>query len=292
MIKPFLRVICHPITMNHEEQYEEERRKPHRSSIIREEARCQFSFKWFRIDVNGREPIPGLLVHKSVDPHNKSLLFLHGFGGSKEDVVNFMEVAESLGFSMLAIDARGHGDRKSAFAGAPAQELLGFLGGSIVDNRIAIDIASQDGWVAEGGELILVGTSMGGILGGVLAGVDRRLSGAALYVAGGDLVSILKRSKHPIVSQVVSGIPGYMISSFRGQVADIDPINFIDRISPRPLLLQLGKNDEYVPFDCGIKLFNRAKEPKDLVVHDSGHDLPKEKAMSETINWIRKRLPI
>jgi len=133
---------------------------------------------------------------------------------------------------------------------------------------------------------------MGGILGGVLAGVDRRLSGAALYVAGGDLVSILKRSKHPIVSQVVSGIPGYMISSFRGQVADIDPINFIDRISPRPLLLQLGKNDEYVPFDCGIKLFNRAKEPKDLVVHDSGHDLPKEKAMSETINWIRKRLPI
>ena len=90
--------------MNHEEQYEGERRKPYRSSIIREEARGQFSFKWFRIDVNGREPITGLHVHKQVNPHNKSLFFLHGFGGSKEDVVNFMEVAESLGFSMLAVD--------------------------------------------------------------------------------------------------------------------------------------------------------------------------------------------
>jgi pimeloyl-ACP methyl ester carboxylesterase len=142
--------------MNHEEQYEEERRKPHRSSIIREEARGQFTFKWFRIDVSGREPIPGLFVHRPVEPHNRSLLFLHGFGGSKEDVVNFMEVAESLGFSMLAIDARGHGDRKSAFMGTPAQELLGYLGGSVVDNRIAIDMASRNGWVVvEEGELIL-----------------------------------------------------------------------------------------------------------------------------------------
>lgn len=276
--------------MNHEEQYEEERRKPPRLSVLREEGRGQFTFKWFSIDVDGHESIPGLLVHRPVNPHNKSLLFLHGFGGRKEDVVNFGEVAESLGFSMLAIDARGHGDRRSAFMGAPVQELLGFLNGSIVDNRIAIDMASRNGWVEEG-KLILVGTSMGGILGGVLAGVDQRISGAALYVAGGDLVEILKRGKHPMVSQIVSGIPGFMFSLFKGQVGNIDPINYIDRISPRPLLLQLGKNDDYVPFDCGMKLFDRAKEPKDLVVHDSGHDLPRETALSETINWMRKRFP-
>jgi len=276
--------------VNHEVQYEEEGRKPHQLSATREERRDQFIFRWFRIDVDGRESIPGLFVHRPVDPHDKSLLFLHGFGGRKEDVVNFGEVAESLGFSMLAIDAKGHGDRKSAFIGAPVQELLGFLVGSIVDNRIAIDIATRNGWVGEG-KLILVGTSMGGILGGVIAGVDQRLSGAALYVAGGDLMEILKRGKHPMVSQIVSGIPQFMFSLFKGQVANIDPINYIDRISPRPLLLQLGKDDKYVPFDCGMKLFERAKEPKDLVVHDSGHDLPREKALSETINWMRKRFP-
>jgi len=259
-------------------------------SAIKEEVRGQLIFRWFRIDVDGSEPIPGLFVHRPVNPHDKSLLFLHGFGGRKEDVVNFGEVAESLGFSMLAIDARGHGDRKSAFVGAPVQELMGFLNGSIVDNRIAIDIAVRNGWVEEG-KLILVGTSMGGILGGVLAGVDQRISGAALYAAGGNLVEILKRGKHPMVSQIVSGIPRFMFSLFKGQVANIDPINFIDRISPRPLLLQLGKDDDYVPFDCGMKLYDRAKEPKDLVVHDSGHDLPRDRALSETINWIRKRFP-
>jgi len=276
--------------VNHEGQYEEERRRPHRSSDLGEEVRGQFTFRRFRIDVDGREPIPGLFVHRPANPQGKSLLFLHGFGGRKEDVVNFGEVAGSLGFSMLAIDARGHGDRKSPFMGAPAQELMGFLGGSIVDNRIAIDIATRNGWVEEG-KLILVGTSMGGILGGVIAGVDQRLSGAALYAAGGDLVEILKKGRHPMVSQIVSGIPQFMFSLFKGQVANIDPINYVDRISPRPLLLQLGKDDDYVPFDCGMKLYDRAKEPKDLVVHDSGHDLPRDRALSETINWMRKRFP-
>lgn len=275
--------------MNHEGQYEEGKSRIHRLSVLREEVRDQFTSKWFRIDVDGSEPIPGLFVHGPVDSQG-GLLFLHGFGGRKEDVVNFGEVAGSLGFSMLAIDARGHGDRKSAFIGAPVQELMGYLGGSIVDNRIAIDIATRNGWVEEG-KLILVGTSMGGILGGVIAGVDQRLAGAALYAAGGDLVEILKKGKHPMVSQIVSGIPQFMFSLFRGQVANIDPINYVDRISPRPLLLQLGKNDVYVPFDCGMKLYDRAKEPKDLVVHDSGHDLPRDRALSETINWIRKRFP-
>lgn len=40
-----------------------------------------------------------------------------------------------------------------------------------------------------------------------------------------------------------------------------------------------------------MKLFEKAKEPKDLVVHDSGHELPIERAMSETVAWMKKRLP-
>lgn len=278
------------IMQSHEELYEERRQEHYSLSVDKEEEKDQLVFKWFKIKTNGNELIPTLFVHQTAGPSGKLLLFVHGFGGRKEDVTLFRQVAEPLGVSMLAIDARGHGDRQSAIADTPPQELLGLLSGSIVDNRIAIDMASQNGWV-EQGKLILAGTSMGGILGGVIAGVDQRISGAALYVAGGDLVEILKRSKHPTVSQVVSGIPRFMFSLFKGQVANIDPINYIDRISPRPLLLQLGKNDEYVPFDCGIKLFDKAKEPKDLVVHDSGHDLPREKALSETINWIRKRFP-
>jgi len=276
--------------MNHEEQYEEERRQPHQSSVTREGGRGQFIFKWFRIDTNGREQIPGLLVRGPTSPHNKSLLFVHGLGGSKEDVVYFGEVAESLGFSMLAIDARRHGERRSTITGASAIDLLGDFSGTIVDNRIAVDVAVQNGWAQEG-KIILVGTSMGGVFGGVIAGVDRRISGAALHVAGGDLVEILAKSKHPIVSQISSGIPKFMFTLFKGQIATLDPINYIGRMSPRPLLLQLGRHDDFVPYETGMKLYDKAKEPKDLVVHDSGHDLPKDKAMSEIIRWIGKRFP-
>ncbi|MGQ9515089.1 MAG: alpha/beta hydrolase family protein [Thermoproteota archaeon] len=256
---------------------------------MKEEQRDQLFYKRFRIDVNGCESIPGILVDPISGQSGKLLLFIHGLGGKKEDVELFRDVSEPFGFTMLAIDARGHGDRMLDFSKIQAKELLEVLSGTILDNRIAIDVAFENGWAREG-MVVLAGVSMGGILGGVIAGVDDRIAGAALYVAGGDLINVLKRSKHPVVSQIVKGVPKFMFKMFKRQLDSVDPINFVEKISPRPLLLQLAKNDEYVPFDCGMKLFERAREPKDLVVHESGHELPREKAILETKSWMKKRM--
>jgi pimeloyl-ACP methyl ester carboxylesterase len=274
---------------SHEERYEEIKRRSRRLIITKEEKKEQLSYRWFRIDVDGCEPIPGIFVNIIGQSSDKLLLFIHGLGGRKEDVELLRDVAEPFGFSMLAIDARGHGDRNIDFTKVSSKELLEILSGTIVDNRIAIDVAIESGWTKEG-KIVLAGASMGGILGGVIAGVDNRIVGAVLYVAGGDLLKIFMSSKHHLVSKIVSEVPKFLFTIFKKQLESVDPINYVDRISPRPLLLQLARNDEYVPFECGIKLFERAKDPKDLIVHDSGHDLPREMAISETNRWIEKRL--
>jgi len=275
---------------SHEEEYDAGRQKELRYSIAKEETKEGFVFRWFRIEREEDDPIPGLLVHHPPRPTGKLLLFVHGLGGRKEDVTWFREVAEASGFSMLAIDARKHGERQSEVGSVSATDLLEGLSRTVADNRLALDVALRNGWTTEG-RVILAGISMGGILGSIIAGVDQRIGGAALYVPGGDLPDILAKSKHPTVTQVRGNIPKFLFKALGSQFANIEPLNYVDRISPRPLLVQLGEHDDIVPFEDGMKLFRRAKEPKDLVVHDSGHDLPRDRAISETMSWVKKRLP-
>ncbi|MBO3797725.1 MAG: alpha/beta hydrolase [Candidatus Brockarchaeota archaeon] len=272
---------------SHEEAYEKARGKIDYVEISKEVKEVVLNrFKIIGYD----EDIPGLAVHHPAGPSRKLLLFLHGLGGSKEDVLYFKTFVENFGFSIMAIDARGHGDRKLNPENFKPELLIEYLGKTIVDNRLAIDISFRNHWVEEG-KLILTGASMGGILGGVLAGVDKRISGAVLYVPGGDLVEILSKSNVPMLVELRRKVPPELINFVKPLLAPVDPINYIDKVSPRPLLIQLGKHDDIVPFKNGMKLFEKAKEPKQLVVHDSGHALPVDKAVEETVNWLRKNFP-
>jgi len=274
----------------HEEQYEEDRKKDLHFSAVREDVVDGHVCKWLKVEREGDEPVPCLLVHKTPAPSGKLMLFLHGLDGRKEDALDLKPVVDPLGFSTLAIDARRHGERKADMSKLSPTDILAGFSQTIVDNRLALDIALQQGWALPG-KAVLVGVSMGGILGGVVAGVDDRIAGAALLVPGGDLAGILGKSQHPMVAQFRGRIPGFVFRAIGGQLASVDPINYVDKIAPRPLLIQLGKHDTFVPFENGMKLFQKAKEPKDLVVHDSGHELPVDRAAAETVNWIAKRLP-
>jgi alpha/beta superfamily hydrolase len=71
----------------------------------------------------------------------------------------------------------------------------------------------------------------------------------------------------------------------------ITPIDWIDKISPRPLLLVHGDADELIPLDHAQKLYQKAKEPKELkIIHGAKHKMRLEKAaMAFVLDWIRAR---
>ncbi|MEM2930064.1 MAG: alpha/beta hydrolase [Thermoproteota archaeon] len=272
----------------HEEAYEEACRK---IDCVTVDKKVWNEMVLNRLKIIGYdEDIPCLFAHHPSGPSGKLLLFLHGLGGCKDDAPYFGDFAKNLGFSIMAVDARGHGERKLNLMDLKPELIPEYLSKTIVDNRLAIDIAFRNHWVEEG-KLILAGASMGGILGGVIAGVDRRVSGAVLYVPGGDLAEIILESNEPTLVNFRSKIPSQLLPLVKPILSPVDPINYVDKISPRPLLIQLGKHDDIVPFKNGMKLFEKAKEPKQLVVHDSGHALPFDKAVEETVNWLRKNFP-
>jgi dipeptidyl aminopeptidase/acylaminoacyl peptidase len=143
-----------------------------------------------------------------------------------------------------------------------------------------------------------------------------------LGFSGGAAVSVYAAAQDPRVSAVVTcacpadfnslsqqETPLETIQRFRqiGAIRDKDfppsiedwqkgfetmtPINWIDKISPRPLLLVHGDADELIPLEHAQKLYEKAKEPKELkTIHGAKHRMRLEEAtMAFVLDWLKAR---
>lgn len=71
----------------------------------------------------------------------------------------------------------------------------------------------------------------------------------------------------------------------------IAPIKWIDKLSPRPLLLVHGDADELVPLEHAQRLYYKAKEPKELkIIAGARHKMRLEQtAMDYVLDWLKER---
>jgi fermentation-respiration switch protein FrsA (DUF1100 family) len=55
---------------------------------------------------------------------------------------------------------------------------------------------------------------------------------------------------------------------------EYEPGIYISRISPSPLLMILATEDDITPIDLSLDAYNRALEPKELLLIEGGHYIP------------------
>jgi len=69
----------------------------------------------------------------------------------------------------------------------------------------------------------------------------------------------------------------------------ISPIKYVAGIAPRPILLVHGSKDETVDVSHAHKLYDRAGEPKQIIIVDgAGHGLRQDdKAMAIVVDWLK-----
>lgn len=81
------------------------------------------------------------------------------------------------------------------------------------------------------------------------------------------------------------------LEEWLGGFETISPIRWIDKISPRPLLLVHGDADEVVPLEHAYRLYQKAKEPKEIIITPGAkHKLRlEEAAMAAAIDWLKAR---
>ncbi len=77
---------------------------------------------------------------------------------------------------------------------------------------------------------------------------------------------------------------------------DLDPLDVVDRIAPRPLLLMHGERDRMAPVADSRELFSRAGEPKELWImpdgdHTSFYNAHPEAWRARVLGFLRKHLP-
>ena len=74
----------------------------------------------------------------------------------------------------------------------------------------------------------------------------------------------------------------------------VSPIEYVAGVTPRPLLLAHGSQDKIVDVSHAYKLYDRAREPKQIIIIDGAeHRLRQnERAVAIVIDWLKSHTQI
>lgn len=219
-------------------------------------------------------------------------LYLHGLGQKKETAEPYAHELLKEGYAVMALDAAYHGERQAGKLPMYGTNFYRMRDGyiqTVVDYRRALDYLESRPDI-DGHRLTLIGMSMGAIMGSVLAGVDNRIKCPVLLVGGADRGMMSRLSQLPTWRQIRAEKPDIDFDELSRIFAPSDPLNFVDKISPRPVLMINGKQDLVVPIEANKLLHNTAKEPKKIVWLDSGHALPINQTVPIIRDWFKRYL--
>ena len=252
-----------------------------------------FSVHYYSID---NAMVPAVFVLPATLPKSKipCVILMHGLGGSKMWTKMMWTPLVQKGYAVFAIDARLHGDRAAlmplALFGLAPYTTREMLVDTVIDLRRGIDFLQSRPEI-EPDKIGYCGFSMGGILGTLFAAVDTRVQAPILCLAGGDWKRMLTTSQLPqaVQARASGGLPADIVSA----MDPIDPVHWVARISPRPVLFINGDEDTIVPVACANELKADARQPKVVFMYHGGH-VPEGTEMlrvfAEISSWLGKNL--
>jgi uncharacterized protein len=190
-----------------------------------------------------------------------AIVLVHGSGADRRAVLGEAVLLASEGYGVLLIDMPGHGESSGH---------VDWSDGGRSALVAALDFLSIQPDV-DPGRLGALGTSMGGFTVAQVAATDERLKAVALLGAPPDQEEVTRwenRRYGPL-----SEIPALWAMERGGLPRnERPPIDEINKISPRAVLVVGGSNDRLVTPDFTRRLFEAAGQPKDLIMIDkAGH---------------------
>jgi esterase/lipase len=205
----------------------------------------------------------GWFVKSKNNKSNRTLFLLHGWHGTRVDMLPYIELFVNSGFHVFAYDQRSHGESETAmitFGAAEGMDLIaavkyiskrpdvdkekiGAIGFSLGTGAIIYAVAYEkrpifkeiilEGVYADShdvGEFMLI-NNFGNIFG--------KFIGHAIFTVGTELWTL-------------------------GKFKHSRPVDFISKISNTQLMIIRGENDQMVPDFSARKIINGAKIPKTI----------------------------
>ena len=228
--------------------------------------------------------VTGLLtVPEKEEPPYPTVILMHGYGDRK--TVDYIEAGHTYlldaGYAVLRLDISNHGDRVKYdydfdLTGSYRYWTRDIITQTVFDLRRAIDFIYTHEEL-DNERIGYFGISLGGIIGTILCSVDDRVKVPVIVLAGGGL-------------HFMFGMDA-LSDEIKDYLSIIDPINFVEMISPRPLLMINAERDDVIPPVMSKLLYKSAKKPKEIIWYPTKHhDLPVDKAYPDGIRWFNEYL--
>jgi dienelactone hydrolase len=183
------------------------------------------------------------------------------------------------GVTALLIDTPWTGERW--FPTRDSEKDYEFSVQQVKDLRRALDVLlAQPG--IDRTRVALVGHDFGAMYGALAAAADPRVT-AFVYMAGTRSFSdwFLFTPKRE----------GAARDAFVAKLARLDPIDYLPRISPRPILLQFGTKDQFVKKEAATAMSDAIKGPKTVKTYDFEHELTYQ-ARQDRLAWLKEQFRI
>ncbi|MGA2678579.1 MAG: alpha/beta hydrolase [Sedimentisphaerales bacterium] len=168
-----------------------------------------------------------------------TVLYCHGNGGNMMHFLNTVNFLNKLGLNCFVFDYRGYGESQ----GAPSEN------GTYLDARAAYRWLTKKKGVAPQ-QIILFGWSLGGSIAAYLA---TKVKSAALVIENAF-------TSYPAIGQkFYPYMPVKWFARF-----NYPTIDYVRKVTC-PVLVIHSKNDEIIPFELGLEIYDAANEPKKFV---------------------------
>jgi dipeptidyl aminopeptidase/acylaminoacyl peptidase len=199
------------------------------------------------------------------DPRG-TIVFCHGHTGSMDPDIEYAPAFHDRGYNVLMFDFRGHGHSEGQRVSMGYHERLDLLGAVDYLRSRGIDRVGVLGFSMGGAVAISTAPQSGAIRAVVSDGGFARLRNA---IAAGVRERGLPSWVAAWMSPLIVCFAGLRLGAWLPRA---DPIRWVDRITPRALLIIHGGLDPYVSLAEIEELYAKAGEPKDLwVVPKAGH---------------------
>lgn len=202
---------------------------------------------------------------RGIDPKG-TIVFSHGYRGDCSPDLIYAPFFHQAGFHLLLFDYRGHGASDGDFT-----SLVYFERGDLL---AALDFLRSRGIERVG----LMGFSMGGAVALATAPHSPMVVGVISDSAFAELRSVLQQAASSRgAPKSLAPLVGWLVVLFaslrlRANLFSADPIHWVDKIAPRPLLIMHGAEDASIPVSEAQRLFRAARQPKELwVVPNAAH---------------------
>ncbi len=237
-------------------------------------------------------PVPTLLALPRLERYPgpyPCIVFLHGIGQKK----TFLDVIASRftdqGFAMACFDQYTRGERRlprDTPYGEQAKAFRRRAALTVIETRRLLDCLERRNDI-DPRRFYLVGASYGAITGAVAAAFDTRFRAVVLCYGGGNFRKLLA-SREAGKALGAAAVPVAWIVAW--WLAPADPVRYVGRIAPRPILFQNGTHDGLIPTEAARALYAAARPPKHITWYDSDHvGLDREhteRVLDEVARWL------